>query len=332
MSVKINSLEIENVKRIKAVKLEPSANGLTIIGGNNNQGKTSVLDAIAWALGGDKYKPTAAARDGAYTDPILHVELSNGLIVERKGKNSSLKVIDPHGNKAGQQLLNSFLSALALDLPKFIHASDKEKAAILLQIIGIGDQLAQLEAEESRLYNQRTAIGRIADQKQKYASELQCWENVPNTPVSASELLAKQQAILAQNGENQRKREHAVQYAQELTAAQAAYDAAKKRLEQAEQNARIAQMSAQDLQDESTAELEKSIAEIDAINIFQSTPPRRRRQAVFYFISSPTAAIKPTAKAFFCQSSSVFIFSPPLTFAVPSAIIDLAAFWRCIGL
>ena len=31
MSVKINSLEIENVKRIKAVKLEPSANGLTII-------------------------------------------------------------------------------------------------------------------------------------------------------------------------------------------------------------------------------------------------------------------------------------------------------------
>ena len=110
MSVKINSLEIENVKRIKAVKLEPSANGLTIIGGNNNQGKTSVLDAIAWALGGDKYKPTAAARDGAYTDPILHVELSNGLIVERKGKNSSLKVIDPNGNKAGQQLLNSFLS------------------------------------------------------------------------------------------------------------------------------------------------------------------------------------------------------------------------------
>ena len=162
MSVKINSLEIENVKRIKAVKLEPSANGLTIIGGNNNQGKTSVLDAIAWALGGDKYKPTAAARDGAYTDPILHVELSNGLIVERKGKNSSLKVIDPHGNKAGQQLLNSFLSALALDLPKFMHASDKEKAAILLQIIGIGDQLAQLEAEESRLYNQSCNAGRTS--------------------------------------------------------------------------------------------------------------------------------------------------------------------------
>lgn len=29
MSMKINRLEIENVKRIKAVKLEPAQNGLT---------------------------------------------------------------------------------------------------------------------------------------------------------------------------------------------------------------------------------------------------------------------------------------------------------------
>lgn len=50
MSMKINKLEIENVKRIKAVKVEPKANGLTVIGGNNNQGKTSVLDPLqgAW--------------------------------------------------------------------------------------------------------------------------------------------------------------------------------------------------------------------------------------------------------------------------------------------
>ena len=47
MSVKITSLEVENVKRVKAVQLAPSENGLTIIGGNNGQGKTSVLDSIA---------------------------------------------------------------------------------------------------------------------------------------------------------------------------------------------------------------------------------------------------------------------------------------------
>ena len=50
MSVKINSLEFENVKKIKAVQLEPAKNGLTVIGGKNRQGKTSVLDAISRPL------------------------------------------------------------------------------------------------------------------------------------------------------------------------------------------------------------------------------------------------------------------------------------------
>ena len=52
--IKINELQLENVKRIKAVKLEPAQNGLTVIGGKNGQGKTSVIDSIAWTLGGSR--------------------------------------------------------------------------------------------------------------------------------------------------------------------------------------------------------------------------------------------------------------------------------------
>ena len=166
-SIKINKLEIENVKRIKAVKIEPTANGLTIVGGNNNQGKTSVLDSIAWALGGENFRPSKAQREGSVIPPNLHMVMSNGLVVERKGKNSSLKVTDPNGNKGGQQLLNEFVEQLALNLPKFMESSGKEKARTLLKIIGIGDQLAELEQQEKELYNERLAIGRIADQKEK---------------------------------------------------------------------------------------------------------------------------------------------------------------------
>ena len=122
-SIKINSLELENVKRIKAVQLEPSENGLTIIGGNNNNGKTSVLDAITWCLGGNKYKPSKPTREGSYVPAPLKVTLSNGIVVERKGKNSALKVTDPSGMKAGQNLLDSFISELALNLPKFMNSS-----------------------------------------------------------------------------------------------------------------------------------------------------------------------------------------------------------------
>lgn len=265
--VKINELLIENVKRVKAVQFEPSADGLTIIGGRNGQGKTSVLDAIAWALGGNNYKPSVPERNGALVPPNLHIELSNGLIVERKGKNSTLKVTDPNGNKSGQQLLNEFVSTLALDLPKFINGSDKDKADSLLKILGIGDVLAQLDTKENQLYAQRTEVGRIADRKKKAADEMPMYPNVPKEPVSATELIKQQQEILARNGENERKRQAAARYEQMLAEAQIAFDEAKAALQKAEQDCLTARKSAEDLHDESTAELEKNLAEIEALNI-----------------------------------------------------------------
>ena len=114
--INITELRAENFKRVKVVQLTPSPTGLTVVGGNNNQGKTSVLDAIAWALGGDRFRPSKPQREGSVIPPSIRVTLSNGLIVERSGKNSSLKVIDPNGNKGGQQLLNSFIDELALNL------------------------------------------------------------------------------------------------------------------------------------------------------------------------------------------------------------------------
>ncbi|MFR8058394.1 MAG: AAA family ATPase [Dialister invisus] len=265
--VKINELLIENVKRVKAVQFEPSADGLTIIGGRNGQGKTSVLDAIAWALGGNNYKPSVPERDGALVPPNLHIELSNGLIVERKGKNSTLKVTDPNGNKSGQQLLNEFVSTLALDLPKFINGSDKDKADSLLKILGIGDVLSQLDTKENQLYAQRTEVGRIADRKKKAADEMPMYPNVPKEPVSATKLIKQQQEILARNGENERKRQDAARYERMLAEAQIAFDEAKAALQKAEQDCLTARKSAEDLHDESTAELEKNLAEIEALNI-----------------------------------------------------------------
>ncbi|MBR3631024.1 MAG: AAA family ATPase [Oscillospiraceae bacterium] len=266
MPVKINTLEVENVKRVKAVTLEPSANGLTILGGNNGQGKTSVLDAICWAVGGNKFKPTNASRDGAYTDPHIRITLSNGLVVERSGKNAALKVIDPQGNKSGQTLLDSFISELALNLPKFLNASDREKADTLLQIIGVGDQLMQMEQEEKRLYEQRHAIGQIADQKKKFAAELPSWQGVPEQPVTASELILQQQEILRRNAENQRLRSQLAACEDAVVKARTALEEAKHVLAKAEYDAAQARKSAKDLQDESTAEIEQSIAEIDAVN------------------------------------------------------------------
>ena len=274
MSVKINSLEIENVKRIKAVKLEPSEKGLTVIGGKNNQGKTSVLDSIAWALGGDRYRPSEALREGSVIPPYLKVTLSNGLVVERKGKNSDLKVTDPLGNKSGQQLLNEFISALALDLPKFMNSGSREKADTLLQIIGVGNRLYELEKKETEIYNNRHAVGVIADSKKKHASEMPYYENAPEDIVSASELIRQQQDILLRNRENQRLRDNAFKLQAErnrlaarVNQLKAELDKNYKLLKKAEEDMNTAFKTAEELHDESTKELEANIAEIDKINV-----------------------------------------------------------------
>ena len=278
--MKINRLEAENVKRIKAVRIEPTANGLTVIGGNNGQGKTSVLDAIAWALGGNKFRPSDPQRDGSVIPPNLKIVMNNGLIVERKGKNSDLKVTDPDGEKAGQKLLDSFVEELALDLPKFMQADGREKAKTLLHIIGIDEQVEALEKKEKELYSERRYIGQVADQKEKFAKEQTYYPDAPDDLVSPSELIRQQQEILARNGENQKKRDRlkeitfekhrifdeAQRLEQQVADLQKRLEERKAAYAKVAQDEEIALKDAAELHDESTAELEASISNIDEIN------------------------------------------------------------------
>lgn len=280
MSVKITALEAENVKRIKAVALTPAPTGLTLVGGNNNQGKTSVLDALAWALGGDRFRPDAAQRDGAVAPAHLKVKLSNGVVVERKGKNASLTVTDPTGRRSGQQLLNAFVEPLALDLPRFMDASDKEKADILLRIIGIGSELHTRDLEIKGLYDKRTFTGQLAAQKKHFADELISYPEAPDKPISASDLIRQQQDILARNGENQRKRNQLDKLIDEknqlnftlrdldekIEDLKEEYEQTQAKFTDLEKQIFQARKSAAQLQDESTAELEASIRDIEDTN------------------------------------------------------------------
>lgn len=272
--VKINKLEIENVKRVKAVQIEPTANGLTVVGGKNGQGKTSVLDSIAWALGGNSYKPSNPHREGSVVAPMIRIQLDNGLIVERKGDNGTLKVIDPSGKKAGQNLLNSFVEQFAINLPKFMEMNSKDKTKALLNTVdGLGEKIYQLEQEELEIYNKRRTVGQIRDQKKHYAEEQPFYKEVGNEIVSASELIKEQQEILARNGENQRKRDNL----ENLTAKQTLAINKKAELERQlleinneletlETDIETANKDVVDLIDESTEELEQSIENIEEIN------------------------------------------------------------------
>tara|TARA_R110002074_G_scaffold105742_4_gene228402 strand:+ start:32 stop:1390 length:1359 start_codon:yes stop_codon:yes gene_type:complete len=285
--VKINSLEIENVKRVQLVSFAISPDGLTLIGGNNGEGKTSILDSIAFALGGNSKKPSNIKREGSVAPPKIKITLSNGLIVERKGKNSTLTVTDPSGQSAGQSLLNSFISELALDLPKFMEASDKKKAETLLDILGVGDEVAELEHKEKESSDERVFVGRELKSKKGHVEQLPFYADLPEVPLSSQDLLNQNQEVLARNAENQILRDrvksielegHAIastlaikeQRRVELLAMVETLDdetqALKKEKDQKLLDYKTAQKSAKNLLDESTEAISEKLADIDDIN------------------------------------------------------------------
>lgn len=285
--VKIASLELENVKRIKAVSITPTTDGLTVIGGRNAQGKTSVLDAIAWALGGNSFKPQNPTREGSATPAKLKIELSNGLIVTRQGSSGTLKVVDPTGKKSGQTLLNSFIEQLALNLPKFMNSTDKEKAEVLLDLIGVKDQIKALDNQIETLSDQRRPLKTDYLGKRKVAADMPYYADAPEEPVSATELIEKQQAILAKNSQNQAIRQKVVDLEAQMKLKEQQENDARERVKQIERDLVAAnnqvstivnekfQLSnslnstkdiAAKLVDESTEDIEQKLRDIDATN------------------------------------------------------------------
>ena len=261
--MKITQFEIENVKKIKAVNFEPE-NGLNVIGGKNTAGKTSILDAICFALGGAKYKPSEIQREGSVKEPYIKITLDNGFIVERKGKNSSLSVTDPSGQKVGQKILSGLISELALNLPKFLESTSAEKAKTLLKIIGVEEELYNLEQREKSTYDTRYDVGRDADRKMKYYQEMEHFPDAPEELQNISELSSQLQKVLIENSEKQKLQNHLnVCYKKKN---EIKNEIAKLNNELGELQAFILQTEKKDLSAESTNELQEKIDNIENIN------------------------------------------------------------------
>lgn len=195
--ITITSFEVENVKRVRAVRLAPSETGLTLIGGDNGQGKTSVIEALMGALGGDSYKQPV--REGA-DKGVVKVTLSNGIEVKRvytSAGGSRLEVVDPSGKRGGQQLLAAFISPFALDIATFMEAPDKKKADILLKVIGVNPQ--PFEERIRTLEADRLLKGRERDRAKGNAESLPYYEDVGDEKLDGNAISAQMTEALQHN-------------------------------------------------------------------------------------------------------------------------------------
>lgn len=174
--MKIIKLKAENVKRLTAVEITPDGNTITI-GGNNEAGKSSVLDAIAMALGGAKLAPTEPIRKGQ-NEALIEVDLGDYVVTRRFKRvfkevgsdqpdvptnefTSSLTVTSkPKGDEPAakfaspQAMLDKLLGSLSFDPLTFANASGTDQQTILKRVVKLDtsdlDQaIKDLEAKQT---------------------------------------------------------------------------------------------------------------------------------------------------------------------------------------
>jgi hypothetical protein len=169
-------LRAENFKRLVAVRFRPTG-AVTPITGKNGAGKSSVLDAIASALGGGALAPELPIRAG---QTRAEVELDLGDIVVRRkwtAKGSTLEVLAKDGAsyKSPQAVLDRLVGELSFDPLAFGRMKPSEQAATLAKVAGA--DLDAHKAERQRLFDQRAAVNR---QAKELAGALALMARVPD--------------------------------------------------------------------------------------------------------------------------------------------------------
>lgn len=190
--MKIIELQAENVKRLEAVFIRPEGSTV-VIGGDNGAGKSSVLDSIAMALGGERLIPDEALRRGERKGSI-ELELSDGTKVLRTfsiGGGSRLRVTPAEGQeiRSPQTFLDKLLGDISFDPLRFFGMKAKEQRSTLAELIGL--DTSDLDVRRQQVYDERTEVGREQRRYEGALSELPFHEDAPKELISVDGLVAE---------------------------------------------------------------------------------------------------------------------------------------------
>lgn len=186
---RIVGLQAENVKRIKAVSIQPNGSPMVVIGGNNGQGKTSALDSIEIALLGGKRIPPKPVRDGA--DSARIVVETEDMVVTRTinpDRTSSLVVTSKDGKKysSPQKILDALVGNLSFDPLEFTRMNPDKQEQTLRELLGI--DTSKLDLARSVAYESRTLANREAKTLEAQLDQMKFHEDAPDEELSTQEI------------------------------------------------------------------------------------------------------------------------------------------------
>jgi DNA repair exonuclease SbcCD ATPase subunit len=198
----IVELRVENVKRLRSVRIRPDGANVVVVGGRNAQGKSSLLDSIEMAIGGGKSIPEEPIRKGERTARIV-ADLGD-IIVERTftGNRSELVVKNAAGvpQKSPQLLLNSLCSRIAFDPFEFQRKKKEEQAAVIRELVPeTAAAIAKVDERHAAAYAERTEANKAAKAVAARLDAMREHRDAPEKEVSVSALVEKLEAAHAHN-------------------------------------------------------------------------------------------------------------------------------------
>ena len=198
--MRIIQLRAQNIKRLIAIEITPDKN-VVQISGRNGSGKTSVLDAIWWALEGVSAIQQQPIRNGTKN---AHIELDMGeIVVERTftAKGSYLRVTNADGMQfqSPQKVLDKLLGKLSFDPLEFLQMKDGEQITMLQGIAGVDGSVGKLQNQKD--FDTRRDVNRDAKSARARADAIEVPADAPSKLVDLTELRAKAQEAHETNGQ-----------------------------------------------------------------------------------------------------------------------------------
>lgn len=234
---KIIKLEANGILRLSAVQIRADGKSV-VIGGANDQGKSSVLTAIEMAFGGGKAMPP---------DPIRHGDKSGKIVVETDDYivtktvtegGSSLVVTGRDGSKftGAQTLLNELYGSLTFDPLAFTKMKPKDQRDALAVLVGVDTR--EIDNRIMELVEERKAHKRDVQSHEGDLDRLPLLTDAhraaPDAEQSAAELSKEIAAAHAFNADNRKQRDDVEEMKREGQRKASAVDTRKARIAELE--------------------------------------------------------------------------------------------------
>jgi energy-coupling factor transporter ATP-binding protein EcfA2 len=220
--MRVIQLKAENIKRLSAIDITPGEGSLITIAGKNDQGKSSVIDAIAMALGGKALTPKQPIKGdatrgevfvdlGAYkvtrvfTRSRAACDCENGegatqhlascASQTKWGEiTSTLTVKSAEGARypSPQALLDKLVGELSFDPLAFLEMEPPDQDKTLRRLAGI--DTSALDTDRQCIFDERTIVNRDVRTLQATFDACEHFPDAPAEEISIDAITAEMKA------------------------------------------------------------------------------------------------------------------------------------------